>query len=152
MAEQKPVQPIIQARMKLAESEQVVYFATVETNVKREDLKDPSFWAHVAAQLRPKFEIKVYAEDGSFFAHYLVLACEKTWARVHELSFHDLAKSEITKDQLDVILKDYIVEYKGGNKWCVIRKSDNALMQSKLHSKDDALKWLQVHLNQAVAA
>jgi hypothetical protein len=144
------VQPLI--RIKLAEFEQSVYSAVVEPGVTREHLKDPKFWSHVANQFRPRHEVKVFAEDGSFFAHYLVVACENTWAKVHELSFHNLTKSEITDEQRQEILKDYLVDWKGGAKWCVIRKADNVVMQSKLHSKEDGEAWLLVHVNQAAAA
>jgi hypothetical protein len=144
------VQPLI--RIQLAEYQRSIYLANVEQGVTREQLKDPKFWAHIANQLKPKDQIEVHAEDGSFVATFIVLACERTWAKVHELSYHNLTKSDITDEQRKAILEDYLVEFKGGNKWCVIRKSDNALMQSKLHSKSDAEQWLLVHINQAAAA
>jgi hypothetical protein len=133
---------------------QAIYVATVERGVTRADMLNPSFWAHVANMLRPRYEIRVFCEDDSFYASYLVMSCDKTWAKVHELSYHNLDRSAMTPDQLAKILEDYDVTFRGPKKWSAIRKLDRVVLQENMHSREDAQQWLLVHLNSqsAVAA
>ena len=141
------------AGLSLAESIRNVWCCTIERGVKREDIEDPGFWGHIAARLRPWDHIEVRSEDGIIYAEYLVLSCDRTWARVRNLSYHNLTDSEISQTQAAQINGDYEVKFRGVKKFSVVRKSDRSLLQEGLHTEADAKKWLDVYLNsQGVSA
>lgn len=137
-----------------AENVRELWCATAAYGVTREDVENPAYWAHVAARLRPKAKIELHSEDGSFFAEYLVVASDKTWAKVVCLRYIDLKESvKLTKEQTETIYDGYEVKFRGPRKWSVIRKTDNAVLHEGAHSEDDSRKWLSVHLNaQGIAA
>ncbi len=137
-----------------AEHVRETWCITAAFGTRREDIENPSYWAHVAQKLRPKSKIEVFTEDGSFYAEYLVLSSDKTWAKVLNLRFVDLKKlATIPEEQAKTITDGYEIKFRGPKKWSVIRKSDRAVLQEGLHSEQDAGKWLEVHLNaQGIAA
>lgn len=138
------------ARMKPAEYNRTVFSVSIEHNITKEDLLLPQFWAHVAMSMKVNDRVEAFAEDGSFYAELLVVASDRTWAKMHMLSYHDLTK--IVMDLGDDVMNEYLIKFKGPKAWCVIRKSDNAILNDKMHSDDDAKKWLEVHLKQRQAA
>lgn len=131
-----------------AEYKQNVWVVNAPEEVKREDLTRPDFWSHIASQLRRNDEIKVFAEDGSYFAHILVMGADRTWANVRELAFHKLTREDIT----EAVSDDYDVKLRGPKRWSVIRKSDREVLQENMHTKDDAERWLSHHIANPEAA
>ncbi len=130
-------------RLRSEEYAHNVWVATAPFGVTREQLKEQTFWSHVAAQMRPRDELKVFAEDGTYFAHYLVLSCDRTWAVVHELAFVPIGEVSLSEQALD----DYEVKFRGPKKWSVVRKSDNKVLQEGLHSQAQGEEWLQGFIN-----
>ena len=109
-----------------------------------EDLLKPEYWAHVAAQLRPRERIEAHSIDGTWFAEYLVLGVDRTWAKVHMLSKHSLTTPDIALSQAEAV-SPYEVKWRGPvAKWSIVRKSDNAV-QAEGMDKDQALDWLKGH-------
>ena len=143
----RPIPQLKPNGLRLTESVQVSHTAVVEAKVTRKDLLEPQYWAHVANKLRPKDKIEVFSEDDSFYATYVVVAAEKTWARLHELSYHNLGQSQLSPEQQAHIRQDYEIKSRGPKKWSVLRKSDRAVLQENMHSEADAEKWLTIHLN-----
>lgn len=131
----------------LAEHARNVWVATTERGHFKEDFENPAYWAHIASKLRPWDHIEVRAEDGTFYAEYLVLACDRTWARVRNLSFVSLTDSDVSLSQAEKIIGDYEIRFRGKKRFSVIRRSDNALLQENMHTESDAKKWLEVYLN-----
>ena len=124
------------------------WMAVVPRYTTRDHLTDPNYWSHVAVKLKPRDTILVFAEDDSFFAEYLVYTAERTWARVVELRWHELAMTPVTKDQAMEVMKDYDVRWSGpAKRFRVIRKSDNATMIDNLHTAQDGQEWLAKHLS-----
>lgn len=144
MAEEKHPQ-LNPARFTYAEHDYNNWSVNAEQGTTREDLKSPNFWAHVANKLRAGAEIRVLAEDGSFIARFLVIAADRTWARVHELSFIDL-RAEAAPVDLEAVVDDYEVKLRGPKRWSVLRKSDRAVLQENLYTKEDADQWLKRYL------
>ena len=143
------------AGVTLAEHKRNIWYATAEHGITKDDILNPSYWGHVANRLRPKDRIEIQNEDDSFFAELLVISSDKTWAKVVLLKYVDLNQSatEITKDQADQVTSAYAVIWRGPKKYSVVRKSDRAVMQEGMHSKEDAESWLAVHLKtQGIAA
>jgi len=129
-------------RMKSGDFVRTLWVATVEMGVTRDDLKNPTFWSHVAAQLRPYDRIEVRCDDGTFFADYLVIACERTYAKVKELSWVSLTSSDVAMTEES--LEKFEYKYRGPHSMhSIVRKSDSKVMVEHKQTKEDALKWLK---------
>ncbi len=144
MAEEKHPQ-LNPTRFTYAEHDYNKWSVNAEQGTTREDLKSPDYWSHVASKLRAGAEIRVLAEDGSFVAYFLVIAADRTWARVHELSYVDLRK-EAAPVNLEALVGDYEVKLRGPKRWSVLRKSDRAVLQEGLYTEGDAHEWLKRYL------
>lgn len=137
-------QQVAASRMRGAEYERAVHVVTVEQGVSRETLKEPTFWAQVASKLRPWGRLEVRSDDGTFYAEYLVLACDRTWARVHELSYVSLTDADISLTQAG---DNYELKWRGPHlKWSAIRKTDSVALQEGFQTKDEAKLWLDGHI------
>ena len=128
----------------LAEHARNTWAVTVDPKTVRAEIESPSFWSHIAHRLKAKDHIEVYSADGSFYAEYMVLSSDRTWAKVVALSWIDLTtiKSEVS----DEVMKSYTVKWRGPKRWSVLRNADNAVLHEGVHSEEDAHKWLEIHL------
>ncbi len=137
-----PVQQLNPARIKGAEYERTVWVVTVEKGTKLEHMQNPSFWSHVSNKLRPWDHIEVRSDDGTIYAEFLVLACDRTWAKVHKLRFESLTTSDVSQTQ--AAMEEFELEHRGPHlKWGVIRKSDRAVLKENLQTKGEARTWLE---------
>lgn len=133
-------------RFRLSEFERQEWVLNAQEGVEISDLKSPKFWTQVAHQLRPYARIEVRAEDGTWVAECLVVACDRTWAKVHVLHEHKL--TEVTDDQTR--LAEFTVKWRGPHhKWCVLR-DDGQVIRSDAQTKDEAVA-LMMDLKRAVA-
>jgi len=138
--EKRLVQPN-HTRMKEASFVRNSWVVTVEEGTVRKDILKPEFWAHLAQQFRPYDWIEVRCDDDSFVAEYLVLSCDRTFAKVKEWKWVKLTEEEMKQD--DEILQEYAHKWRGPQlKHCVIRKSDSACVVEGLPSKDAAYQWI----------
>lgn len=137
---------LMPARMKLQEHVQRNFVVVVENGVTRDDLLRTDFWSLTAIELRQGDRLIVYPDDMSFYAEHLVIARDRTWAKMVELSFKDLSKSVVSVKPTD----EYQVVYKGTHlKHCVVRKSDGSLLAQEMQTKDEANLWLSEFLKKA---
>ena len=128
------------SNLKPAEYVRNVFAITPEHGVTIDDLKEPGYWAHVAAKLHPTDRIEVTSEDGTWFAEVFVNAAAHNWAQVTVLRFHELA--EAAKPAVNVAPK-HSVQWKGQNKLhCVIRTSDKAVVKEGFTSAALANAWV----------
>lgn len=144
--------------LQLAEHERNIYLCTVDAGVTRKDILNPLFWSHIAPKLRPYTRIEARSHDGSLFAELLVTQAERTWAKVHVLSWHDLTTQDVslTKDDVAAAAKieagtgnQYQVVQKGPvKKWCVINTKTNppAMVREGEPTKRSAEVWLDEYL------
>ena len=150
MSEESP--KLMPARMHLAEHERNVHVITVEVGVEREHLKDTAFWSLVSNKLRPYDRIEVRRDDGLFYAEYLVLACDRSLAKVYEMSYHNLTTSDVAQTEAALKKDDFDVKYRGPHsKHSVIRKSDGAVIKEEFQTRDEAEAWMKQH-KQTVSA
>jgi hypothetical protein len=89
----KKVPQLNMNRMKSGEYVRNIWVVTVESGVTKEDLTDVSFWAHVARSFKPYDHIEVRTDDGAYYAEFLVLSCDRTWAKVHEIRYVEFTKT-----------------------------------------------------------
>ena len=130
---------LMPARMRLQEHIQRNFVIVVEPGTTQDHLKDPAYWSLVASQFIPMTRLIVYPDDSSFYAEYLVIACAKNWAKVHELSFKKLTSAEAEN-----VPDEYEIKWRGNfNKHCVIRKSDGKVIKDQCQTRDEADVWLK---------
>ena len=145
--EQKREVKLTNARIKEAGYDRNLWVITTEMGVTRKDLLKPDYWSHVAMQLRPYDRIEARTDDGVYFAEYLVLASDRTFAKVKELSWHSLTSKDVALTQAEMDAKEqYRYSYRGANlKHSIIRTSDNQVVTEKHDSKESAMLWLKEH-------
>lgn len=140
--EEKLTAVLMPKRIGLAEHIREYWVVTVEENVTRKDLMNPAFWAHASQVLKPYNRIEVRHDAGQFFAELLVLSVGRGYAKVFELSFHELDKSLTPEMQSP----DYEIAWKGpALKYCVVRKSDSERIKDGM-GKEEAHIWLRDYL------
>ena len=142
----RKVEQLNPTRMQEAAFTQTIYFAKAHANTRPHDLLDPAYWAHVAAQLKPWSEIKAVADDGSWWAHYIVLEAGRTWARVAMLMTTSLTSADVSASQA-AAMTPYDVVYRGEHaKWSVVRKSDKEIIHEGAGTQGSAIDWLTERL------
>lgn len=135
------------SRFKLAEQVVNTHCIVVEEGVPFDAMKEPSYWSHIANRLRPGDEIKVRTDDGAYAATLYVKEVAHQAARVVPVWYVSLS-------EVDVLPADteYEVRYAGPiHKHRVIRKKDNAIIESGIDSKVAAYAAMAVHAKQMAA-
>lgn len=141
MENPKGSSPINPSRIKISEYERTVYVATVEMGTTREDLMNPSFWTHFASKFRPWDRLEVRCDDGSFYAEYLILACDRVWAKVHELTYVNLTTSDVSQTQA-AIQDGLSVKWRGPHLKHSVLRGDGAVLREGMQTKAEADQWL----------
>jgi len=143
MSDDKKRMPVIMPqRMRLREYEIQDWVANIEYGFSLEDILVPSFWAHVAAQMKPYDHIEARADDGSWVAHLLVTGCDRTWAkvavdRVIKLTSKDIAETQASQHE---------VKWRGPqHKYSVIRVADREPIKAGFANAEEAAQWAREH-------
>jgi hypothetical protein len=110
------------------------------------DMLNPSYWSHVARLLKPMDIIEAVADDNTFEASFRVIACSVNWAKVAMRSYTSYQDSQEFSVPANVAV-DYLIEHAGNHdKWRIVRKSDKAVIASKMATKDEADAALKQHV------
>ncbi len=141
VAAPKKVLPIHPMRVGLVEHKEQALHLQVDIGVDPEDMLPVAYWTHIAQQLLPFTHVHAYAEDGSWYAEFLVREVGQNWAKVALLRKVMLEK--ISPERRIVILPGHTVAW-GGTfcKWRVIREADNSVLRDKFNTEGDAYSWL----------
>jgi|GEM_PF-2996301 len=121
---------------------------TVARGVTREMLLDPRFWTHIGAKLRPWDHVEAYSDDGTFYAEYLVLACDRLWAKLVETKWVALSTQDVSLTQAAMMAQlDFTIQHEGPYLlWTVKRKVDAQRIAEKHQTEELAHTWLRAHL------
>ncbi len=144
-AEVKQIRPagmIAPNRVSMGEHARNVWTCTAPSGAQPEDFLRPEYWGMVAKTMKPFDHVEVRTDDGTFWGEYLVLASDRTWAKLHPLR-------EVVLPSADAedISKDYKIEHKGPHlKYCVIRKSDSSIVHEGEQERLGAEQWLSGYL------
>ena len=134
-----PEMKLLPNQLKEAAYHRTHYAACPAPGTTVDDITNNDYWTHVAKKLRPGTLIEVLPEDMTFFATLIVLWVGQNVIRVKLLNFVNLtdevAESEEEEGQ-------HKVSWRNGKNWCVMRKTDGAIIKENLPSKKDALIWL----------
>lgn len=134
--------------MKQAEMARTAYFVFVDKGVTKEDLLDPTTWAHVGHSLKMNDKIEVLAEDGSVYAELLVASSGVNFAKVRLIQFVRFDGPVTPEKEGDDYEATFISNrYKFG----VRRLADNQWLVKDLDTQADAEAWLANH-RKAIAA
>jgi hypothetical protein len=126
-------------RIALGEHARNVHVYTAESSEHPEDFTKPEFWALVSTKFQPFDHIEIRTDDGTYWAEYLVIAAERTWAKVHKL--RDVRLQPLEQTEVD---PEFKVEWKGRHlKFCVIRLSDKSIVHEGEQEKSGASRWLE---------
>lgn len=127
-----------------AEYERTPWRVKVPEGISPEVLMQPNYWAHVAGRFRPMALIEAYAENGSWYAEFIVVDCASTWAKLAlkfpVVQLHQEVATDDVPDGYDIAWKGPML------KWCVIRKTDNQRIYEKAADKAAALVQLSAHM------
>lgn len=126
-----------------------VFASNPEEGTTLDDMKAESYWAHVAKFLRPWDKIEVRAENGSFYAEFIVRDSGRNWAKVELVFSHTFGTGGV--EQRTPADPEYVSKYAGPHaKWRVTRKSDNATMRDGFAQQGDADQWIKEHIKSLV--
>ena len=142
--DEKPKAPPVQLspeRIDQAEFRRNLWVATAPFGTTIEQVRDESFFSHVAAKLKPYDHIEVRTDSGEWIAELLVTEAGRNWTRTYLLSHHRLTTSDIARTMSNPTLE---VTWKGPHLlFCVIRKSDSAILQDKMPTEEGARAWIR---------
>jgi hypothetical protein len=146
---ERKVEALTHTNLKEAEFVRPVYCATIPIGTLPEDLLKPEYWAHVATHLRPWARIEARAEDGTWFAEYIVLSVDRTWARVRMLGKYNLTNNDVSLSQAEKVTQSgFEVKWRGAAKWSVIRKADSAVLKEGMDREEADLALKQIEKDQ----
>jgi hypothetical protein len=136
------------ARFKNADEVRAVKLAVVPVGTTIEQMLEPVFWAHVARELQPNFEIIVQPDDGSFYQRLFVRSCGANWAIVAPMDRYEFGTAETVIAEVQT----HQVMWSGPHtKYRVLRLSDKAVVKDGFATKEEAALWLTEH-KKAIAA
>lgn len=119
---------------------QLFLTATAPSGATREMLTDPVFWTHAMRKFRPLTEVRVVAQDSSWYAHLLVIYATGMDCKIHELGFWGLDPiddaSNIENDLFKVVWAGPAHQFR------VVRKKDNVVVQKGFKDRNSAAIWL----------
>lgn len=131
-------------RVQTAEHGRNVHLFTAENGEHPEDFLRDDFWGLVSMQkgFQPYDHIEIRTDDGTFWGEYLILACDRTWAKLHPLREVRLPSANARQ-----VNPEYKVEHKGAHrKYCVIRVKDSSVVHEGEQERMGAERWLEGYL------
>lgn len=138
----KSIPVLMPERIGLSEDKRHDWVVDLPMTVTLEEALEPSFWAHVSAQMEPLDHIEVRSEDGSWVAFLIVSFCERNYAKVvldRQVKLDD-------NQEVPLATVKHKVEWKGPHlRFCVIRIADAALLQQGMRDKQAAYQWMTEH-------
>jgi len=124
-------------RFKQAEQERSIWLCYPPQGTPFDALLDPTYWSHCAKLVKPGSRIEVYAEDGSYWAEFLVRSATTRTLQIFLMRHHELG--EIRRESAS----SFSVEYRGPiHKHAVVRRSDNQVVHGGFDSEAGAMTWL----------
>lgn len=139
--EPKKTPPLHAMRKSLAEHKRNIWHLEVDIGVEPQDMLTVAYWTHVANELRQFDRIEAHAEDGAWYAEFLVRDVGQNWAKVSLL--REIKLESISPERRILILPGHTVAYGGTfSKWRVVRDVDNKVIRDKFATEGDAYAWL----------
>lgn len=146
----KKVEPIHPSRVALAEHKEQAWHVQVPSGIEPEDMLAVAYWTHIAQDLQPFAHIHAYAEDGAWYAEFLVRDNGVNWAKCALLNQVRLEK--ISPERRIVILPGHTVQWAGTfAKWRVVRDADSQVLRQNFATEGEAYAWLSEYAKSTAA-
>lgn len=124
------------------------FLVVPEYGTKLEEMFREEYWAMASHMLKCTDHIEVMAEDGSWYAEFIVLNSRQGWVKVGLINHKEFGGEAVEPVNMDA----YTVVWRGPKrKWSIERKSDNQIMKENFEDKTDAMAWI-VGNKRAIAA
>jgi hypothetical protein len=115
---------LLKSDFSLSKAARQNWFISLPDTCTKEDLLNPSFYAHVAERIRPQDTIEVVAKGSSFYAELFVLSADKNSVKVSILRWVDFQENS---DDYNTSTQ-YNARYVAGFGYQVVRLSDKKAM------------------------
>lgn len=140
--EKKGAPILMPDRFGVAEFKRTDHVADLPLSVTLEQAMEPSYWAHVAADMSPGDHIELRAEDGAWHAYLIVAYCERNYAKV----VLDRVVKMLVDTSIPISSQKHRVDWKGNlHKHSVIRLSDSEIIKDGFRTKEEAAIWMAEH-------
>lgn len=132
----KILEPIRPSALVLSQHGHQSFDVTVPSNYTKQDLENPDLWAHSSNKMQMGDEIRVLAEDGSFYVMLLVVF----------IAGSSVKTKVIFGTELDVVdptakpLGDFEVKMRGIKKWCVVNRKTGEIIEELIPTQPEALR------------
>ena len=127
-------------RCALAEQWRQDWVVNAEVGTTIDDILDPAYWAHMAAQFQRMDRIEVRMETGEWVADLICTESGRNWAAMHLITKHVLQPAT---EQAAGPAQHEVIWRGQQHRFCIKRTSDNEILQANIPSKPEALAWLQ---------
>ena len=129
---------IVPTRVQFAEHGRNIHLVTAPAGTQPGDFLHPEYWGMVAKNFQPYDQVEVRTDDRTFWGLFLVLASDRTWAKLHPIHQVELPSAEEPAAHAE-----FEIEWKGPHlKYCVIRKSDRSIVHEGEQERTGAGRWL----------
>lgn len=144
VAVMEPRYRLKESRIKRAEFDNTVWAVAIEANTPYAKLFEPEFWANITVARNMKIgdELKIFPDEGHYFARLYVRDVGPKWAKVAELYKVEFEGAQLTSGE--EVASGFKIEYRGRvDKHAVIRTKDNEVVHRGANSPADAQTWLR---------
>ena len=137
-AEFKPLPPLSEDRWSLEEHRDPGHWSCVPVGTTIEQLLEPSYWANVARNFRPRQSLTVHWDDGSQLAWLYVIDCGRNWLQLGVVMHKEIvaAKRDTSRDDYDVAFNGPVDLFR------ITRRSDRAVIKAGFATEADAVRFL----------
>ena len=128
----------------MAEHAYHVRYADIPAGTNPAVVSSPDYWTHFAQEIEPLDVIVAFWEDGTRETWFRVMFKSPVGLKLSKL--FDVEHEAAGDDDPDDTFK---VKWRGpGQKWCVVRVDNNAVLKEKLPSKGEATLFLATYLRE----
>ena len=140
----RKVEPLKFNEMPASEHDYGQFSIHPEIGVTIEDILKPEYWVHLIPRLQMGAEIRVLAKDMSYRAELTVTYPDGKNVRLKCFAHceFDAVKPEFSMD----LAKQYQLNMRGMNKWCIQRLSDGEFIKEFIPTKNEAVVYLDKYL------
>lgn len=140
--------------MNLAEHKRNHWVGEAMAETTLAEMLAPEFWVHDARKFRPRDEIDVWANDGSWLEVFIIRSVSIPEHGTHVVRVvrkDDIPRSDEAKTESPAV-GGMIVKWRGPqSKFAVVRVSDKEVIKDKFEVREEADAWL-VEFNKSQAA
>jgi hypothetical protein len=115
---------LLKSDFNLSKAAKNTWFISLQDGLTKEDLLNPSFYAHVAEKIRPQDTIEVVSKGNTFYAELFVLSSDKNSVKVSVLRWHNFKENNVDFEDNE----NYRIRYVANFGYQVIRVNDKKSM------------------------